>query len=140
MFDVGFPEVMMIGAVALIVIGPERLPDVARKVGRWVSKIQRFVKGVRSDVARELESGELKALIGDQRNQINELREMVKDATKDIEKTTSDAVKDAESSFNEIQQNVSETSEVSETSAEADKASLAIDDPGADASANQSEK
>jgi sec-independent protein translocase protein TatB len=134
MFDVGFPELMMIGAVALIVIGPERLPDVARKVGRWVSKIQRFVKGVRSDVARELESGELKALIGDQRNQINELRQMVTDATKDIEKTTTDAVKEAESSFDEIQQNVSETS------TEADKASLAIDDPGADASTNQSDK
>ena len=99
-----------------------------------MAKIQRFVKGVRSDVARELESGELKALIGDQRNQINELRQMVTDATKDIEKTTTEAVKEAESSFDEIQQNVSETS------TEADKASLAIDDPGADASTNQSDK
>jgi len=108
MFDVGFPEIMMIGAVALIVIGPERLPDVARKVGRWVAKFQRFVRGVRSDVARELESGELKALIGDQREQINELRGMVKDAQRDIEKTTSAAVKDAESSFSEIENSISQ--------------------------------
>ncbi len=109
MFDVGFAEVMIIGVVALIVIGPERLPDVARKVGRWVSKIQRFVKGVRSDVSRELESGELKALIGDQKEQINELRGMVKDAQKDIEKSTSSALKDAESNFSEMQKSVKES-------------------------------
>ena len=123
---------MMIGAVALIVIGPERLPEVARKVGRWVAKFQRFVKGVRSDVARELDSGELKALIGDQRSQIDELRKIVKDATTDIEKSTSDAVKDAESSFSEIQQTVSDTS------TETDSSQLEIDDPGADASADTS--
>lgn len=109
MFDVGFAEVAIIGVVALIVIGPERLPDVARKVGRWVAKFQRFVKGVRSDVARELESGELKALIGDQRDQINELRGMVKDAQKDIEKSTSSVMKDAESSFSEIDDAIKDT-------------------------------
>jgi len=109
MFDVGFAEVMIIGVVALIVIGPERLPAVARKLGRWVSKIQRFVKGVRSDVSRELESGELKALIGDQKEQINELRGMVKEAQKDIEKSTSSALKDAETNFAELQKNVKET-------------------------------
>ena len=109
MLDVGFAEVAIIGVVALIVIGPERLPDVARKVGRWVAKFQRFVKGVRSDVARELESGELKALIGDQRDQINELRGMVKDAQKDIEKSTSSVMKDAESSFSEIDDAIKDT-------------------------------
>ncbi|MEE9334992.1 MAG: Sec-independent protein translocase protein TatB [Granulosicoccaceae bacterium] len=113
MFDVGFAEVMIIGVVALIVIGPERLPDVARKVGRWVAKIQRFIKGVRSDVSRELESGELKALIGDQKDQINELRGMVKDAQKDIEKSTSSVMKDAESSFSELENSVKGSSDTS---------------------------
>ena len=113
MFDVGFAEVMIIGVVALIVIGPERLPDVARKVGRWVAKIQRFVKGVRSDVSRELESGELKALIGDQKSQINELRGMVKDAQKDIQKSTSSLVKDAETSMSEMETSVKDNSDAS---------------------------
>ena len=134
MFDVGFAEVMIIGVVALIVIGPERLPDVARKVGRWVAKIQRFVKGVRSDVSRELESGELKALIGDQKDQINELRSMVKDAQKDIEKSTSSAMKDAESSFSEIDAGIKDTGSESSTS----KPSIGSSDASSDASTKQS--
>ncbi len=120
MFDVGFAEVMIIGVVALIVIGPERLPDVARKVGRWVAKIQRFIKGVRSDVSRELESGELKALIGDQKEQINELRGMVKDAQKDIQKSTSSLVKEAESSLSDLEIREKQVKEANEASASTD--------------------
>ena len=98
MFDIGFLEMMTIGIVALLVIGPERLPEVAAKVGRYVGKAQRFVRGVRSDISRELESGDLKKLIGDQKDQIDELRKMVHTATKDIETSTSGALKDAQSS------------------------------------------
>jgi len=54
MFDVGFLEILVIGIVSLIVIGPERLPAVARTVGTWVGKAQRFVRGVKSDFASEL--------------------------------------------------------------------------------------
>lgn len=136
MFDVGFAEVAIIGVVALIVIGPERLPDVARKVGRWVAKFQRFVKGVRSDVARELDSGELKAMIGDQKDQINELRSMVKDAQKDIEKSTSSAMKDAESSFSEIDASIKDTAAASESSTS--KPSIGSSDASSDASTKQS--
>ncbi len=96
MFDIGFLEMMTIGIVALVVIGPERLPAVAAKVGRYVGKAQRFVRGVRSDISRELETGDLKKLIGDQKSQIDELREMMHTAKKDIETSTGDAFKDAE--------------------------------------------
>ncbi len=102
MFDIGFLEMMTIGIVALLVIGPERLPEVAAKVGRYVGKAQRFVRGVRSDISRELESGDLKKLIGDQKDQIDELRKMVHTATKDIETSTSGALKDAQSSVGEL--------------------------------------
>lgn len=102
MFDIGFLEMMTIGIVALLVIGPERLPEVAAKVGRYVGKAQRFVRGVRSDISRELESGDLKKLIGDQKDQIDELRKMVHTATKDIESSTSGALKDAQSSVGEL--------------------------------------
>ena len=143
MFDVGFAEVAIIGVVALIVIGPERLPDVARKVGRWVAKFQRFVKGVRSDVARELESGELKALIGDQRDQINELRGMVKDAQKDIEKSTSSVMKDAESSFSEIDDAVKDTgkgdsAKIGPGKTSTSKPPIGSSDASADATSKQS--
>ena len=48
MFDMGFQEIVLIGIIALIIIGPERLPGVARNVGLWVGKMQRFVAGVKS--------------------------------------------------------------------------------------------
>jgi len=73
MFDIGFMEILMIGVVSLVVIGPERLPEVAAKVGKTVAKARRFVQGVRSDITRELEAGDLKKMIGDQKEQINEM-------------------------------------------------------------------
>lgn len=102
MFDLGFLEIMTIGIVALVVIGPERLPEVAAKVGRYVGKAQRFVRGVRSDISRELETGDLKKLIGDQKEQIDELRQMVHTATKDIESSTSGAMRDAQNSMTSL--------------------------------------
>ena len=102
MFDIGFLELMMIGVVSLVVIGPERLPEVAAKVGKTVAKAQRFVRGVKSDINRELESGDLKQLLGDQKKQIEELRQMVHTASKDVESSASSALKDAEKSFSEI--------------------------------------
>jgi len=84
MFDVGFLEILVIGIVSLIVIGPDRLPAVARTVGGWVGKIQRFVRGVKTDFAKELKSGDLQKLIGDQNAQISELRSMVDDARKEL--------------------------------------------------------
>lgn len=110
MFDIGFLEMTTIGVVALVVIGPERLPEVAAKVGRYVGKAQRFVRGVRSDISRELESGDLKDLLSDQKNQIDELRKMVHTATKDIESSTSDAFKDAEKSIGDLKNDVADTS------------------------------
>jgi len=84
MFDVGFLEILVIGIVALIVIGPERLPAVARTVGAWVGKVQRFVRGVKSDFASELKSGDLQKIIGDQNSQISELREIVNNARNEL--------------------------------------------------------
>lgn len=104
MFDIGFLEMMTIGVVALVVIGPERLPAVATKVGRYVGKAQRFVRGVRSDISRELETGDLKKLIGDQKSQIDELRDMMHTASKDIQSSTSSAMKEVEKSVSEVKE------------------------------------
>jgi sec-independent protein translocase protein TatB len=59
MFDVGFSELIVIGVVALVVIGPERLPKVARTVGVLVGRLQRYVSQVKADINREMELGEL---------------------------------------------------------------------------------
>ncbi|MGD9389175.1 MAG: Sec-independent protein translocase protein TatB, partial [Thioalkalispiraceae bacterium] len=60
MFDIGFWELAIIGVVALLVIGPERLPDVARTTGRWVGRIRRFIVNVKADIDKEIQQEELK--------------------------------------------------------------------------------
>jgi sec-independent protein translocase protein TatB len=62
MFDIGFSELMVIGIVALIVIGPERLPKVARTLGHLLGRAQRYVNDVKSDINREIQLDELKKL------------------------------------------------------------------------------
>ncbi|MGQ7845495.1 Sec-independent protein translocase protein TatB [Granulosicoccus sp. 3-233] len=108
MFDVGFTEILLIGIVSLVVIGPERLPAVAKTAGQWIGKLQRFVRGVKTDLASELETGDLKKLIGDQREQINELKNMVNTAKKDFESSTRDVVKGARKSLGELETSVKE--------------------------------
>ncbi|MDK4680260.1 Sec-independent protein translocase protein TatB [Kingella negevensis] len=56
MFDLSFGEMMVAGAVALVVLGPERLPVVARKTGEWVGKIQRMAANVKSELAAQAEA------------------------------------------------------------------------------------
>jgi sec-independent protein translocase protein TatB len=60
MFDIGFSELFVIGVVALIVIGPERLPKVARTVGHMMGRLQRYVNDVKADINREMELDELR--------------------------------------------------------------------------------
>ncbi len=76
MFDIGFSELMVIGVVALIVLGPERLPKVARTAGQWIGRAQRYVNDIKADIAREGELAELKSL-----------REQIETAGRDVENT-----------------------------------------------------
>src|SRR5215212_3308918 len=62
MFDIGFSELMVIGLVALIVIGPEKLPRVARTMGHLAGRLQRYVSDVKADINREIELDELRKM------------------------------------------------------------------------------
>jgi sec-independent protein translocase protein TatB len=62
MFDIGFSEMLVIGLVALIVIGPERLPRVARTLGHLAGRLQRYVADVKADINREVELEELRKM------------------------------------------------------------------------------
>ncbi|MCG5525024.1 Sec-independent protein translocase protein TatB [Ectothiorhodospira haloalkaliphila] len=84
MFDFGFWELIIIALVALLVVGPERLPKLAREIGRWVGKIKRFVSSVRSDIEQELRTDELKAMLQDQEKEINRLKTMMEDTEQDL--------------------------------------------------------
>jgi sec-independent protein translocase protein TatB len=69
MFDIGFWELGLIGVVALLVIGPERLPGVARMAGKWVGTAKRFVSSVKNDIHAEVDKAdELKRLLEEQTN------------------------------------------------------------------------
>lgn len=87
MFDVGFWELVIIGVVALLLIGPERLPGVARTVGLWVGKTRRFVSSVQADVGRELNrSDDIKKLLEEQL-QIKDMHEIIEQTVDDVKKT-----------------------------------------------------
>ena len=62
MFDVGFSEMIVVAVVALVVIGPEKLPKVARTLGHLVGRLQRYVNDVKADINREMELEELRKL------------------------------------------------------------------------------
>ena len=69
MFDIGFWEIAIIGVIALIVIGPEKLPGVARNVGAWIGKGKRLIGSVQADINQELNrADELKKLLEEQKN------------------------------------------------------------------------
>lgn len=84
MFDLGFWEIVLVLVVALLVVGPERLPGLARQVGLWVGKAKRFVSSVRSDIERELEAEELKKILNKQQDQIQELKGMISETQADV--------------------------------------------------------
>ena len=91
MFDVGFSEIVVIAVVALIVIGPERLPKVARTLGHLFGRMQRYVNDVKSDISREMELDELR-----------KLQASVQDAAHAIEQTVTKEVSATESQLNSI--------------------------------------
>lgn len=62
MFDVGFSELVVVGLIALIVLGPKRLPEVARTAGRWMGQLRRFIADVKLDLDREMHTEELAEL------------------------------------------------------------------------------
>ena len=80
MFEIGFWELVLIGVVALVVIGHERLPGVARTVGRWVGRARQIVSTVRSEVERELQIEEMKRTIAehDTAEQFRQLHDQIR--------------------------------------------------------------
>ncbi len=86
MFDIGFGELAMVMVVALLVVGPERLPRLARTVGLWLGKGRKFVREVKADIDRELAAEELKKALQKQ-VEVPELYDIIEE--------TDEALKDA---------------------------------------------
>ena len=90
MIDFGFDKIALIGAVALIVLGPERLPRVARTVGTLLGKAQRYVADVKAEVNRSIELEELKKMKGQFEDAARDVEQQV---SKEIHQTTSELEK-----------------------------------------------
>jgi sec-independent protein translocase protein TatB len=88
MIDFGFDKLALIGAVALIVIGPEKLPKVARTVGHLFGKAQRYVSDVKAEVNRSIELDELK-----------KMKTQFEDAARDVQSSVEQNVREAGQSF-----------------------------------------
>jgi len=80
MFDVGFLELAVILILALLVLGPERLPKVARSVGYWFGKARRYVEGMKEQVEAEFDATEVKRLLHNQDVQLRELKDKLSGA------------------------------------------------------------
>jgi len=97
-FDIGFTELMVIGVVALVVIGPERLPGVARTVGHLAGRLQRYVADVKADISREMEFDELRKMRDSMQQAATEVETSVRSelgkTEQDLNKTVADAVED----------------------------------------------
>ena len=85
MFDIGFSEIVVIAVVALIVIGPERLPKAARTLGHLFGRLQRYVNDVKSDINREIELDELRKLKTQVQTAAADLQSSVESAARDVE-------------------------------------------------------
>jgi len=85
MFDVGFSELMVIAVVALVVIGPERLPKVARTAGLLLGRLQRYVGDVKADINREIQLDELKQLQQQMTDQVTNLETSVTHEMREVE-------------------------------------------------------
>ncbi len=90
MFDIGFSELMLIALVGLIVIGPERMPKVARTVGHLLGRLQRYVGEVKADINREMQLEELK-----------KLQSQVAEQAQDMERQVNEQMRVTENSLNQ---------------------------------------
>ena len=83
MFDVGFSELVVIGLIALIVLGPKRLPEVARTAGKWMGQLRRFINNVKQDLDREIHQDEL-AELRKLREELDSTRNLMQSASGDL--------------------------------------------------------
>ena len=97
MFDIAFSEMLIIAVVALIVIGPEKLPKVARTAGHLLGRLQRYVNDVKTDINREMQLEELKAL-----------QAKVEESARSLERSVTKEMQSAEASLNQVAQDAAE--------------------------------
>ena len=98
MFDISFSELLIIAVIALVVLGPERMPKVARTLGHLLGRAQRYMHDVKRDIQREMDLDEFK----DIKKEMEEASSSVKDSISKLEKNIEDPLKEARSAIEEL--------------------------------------
>jgi len=111
MFESGFLEMLIVAIIALLVVGPERLPGLASKVGKFVGKMKAFVANTREDIEREIRADEMQSMLAKQKEEISELRDMVQSSTSNISSEVNEAADLLGKNLNEAQDATKATSE-----------------------------
>src|SRR5688572_25289523 len=101
MFDIGFSELLVIGVVALIVIGPEKLPRMARTVGHLAGRLQRYVADVKADINREIELDELRKMRDSMQQAAGEMHSSVQSELNKTQTELNQAVSEAKEGIEE---------------------------------------
>ena len=110
MFDVGFQELTLIGVIALIVVGPERLPKMARTLGLWMGKIRYYVGQVKSDIEREVRAQELKEMLDKPAGGLDDLYKVAEE-TKGTLKEATGALEEAKAAIESAPASISTPNE-----------------------------
>lgn len=101
MFDVSFSELLVICVVALVVIGPEKLPKVARTAGLLLGRLQRYVNNVKDDISREMQLDELRQLQAQIQNSAKELEHSIQKELAHVEEQASSIAQEAKENLSE---------------------------------------
>jgi sec-independent protein translocase protein TatB len=104
MFEVGFSEICMVALVALLVIGPERLPKVARMAGFWIAKSKRMVASVKQEIHEEFQAEELRQSLKNQSG-INEFQKLIDDTADDF-RAIKDSIRQRSEASNLTKKNI----------------------------------
>jgi sec-independent protein translocase protein TatB len=92
MFDIGFPELLVVGIVALLVIGPDKLPETVRTIALWVGRIRRALSDIKSEIEDEIGADEIRRQLHNESimKEINKTRNQIGGMVKDAEAELSD--------------------------------------------------
>lgn len=105
MFDIGFPELLLISVVALLVIGPERLPDTIRTVSLWVGRIQRSFRNLKREIETEIGADEIRSQLHNE--SIMQDLEAAKNTVQDVQQEVQNTIQSAETDLAEATSNKS---------------------------------
>ena len=91
MFDIGFTELLLVAVIALVVLGPERLPGAIKTTAYWVGKIRRSFQSVKSELEREIDADGIRRQLHNEEimKELNKTREQFQEEVSDLKKTAS---------------------------------------------------